>query len=279
MTTETIGILHPGEMGISLAAVALRAGHQVCYASNGRSARTQARAREHRLRDVRTVPELVGTCGVIISICPPHAATDVADAVAAEGFRGLYVDANAISPQRAVDIGRAIESRGGSFVDGGIIGGPASEEGGTRLYLSGKEAERVRDCFTSGRLEVSIIGDEIGKASALKMCYAAYSKGTTALLAAIMALAEVSGVREDLLRQWDEDEQGFARRAEQRTRRVTAKAWRFAGEMVEIAATFRAAGLPDGFHAAAGAIYRRMQSFKDVEPTPALAEVISKLLL
>jgi 3-hydroxyisobutyrate dehydrogenase-like beta-hydroxyacid dehydrogenase len=276
--SEIIGILHPGQMGISIAAAAQRAGHQVWYASEGRSPGTRARAQEHALRAADSLADLCRVCTVIVSICPPHAAGQVAEGVLAHGFKGLYLDANAIAPQRALRIGQRLEAEGIRFVDGGIIGGPAWEAGETWLYLSGKEAGRIADCFEQGPLEVSILGEQIGRASALKMCYAAYSKGTTALLAAILALADVSGVRDELYGQWDRDGILSPAQTEERVRRVTAKAWRFAGEMDEIAATFEAAGLPGGFHAAAGEIYRRMKSFQGAGQVPGLADVLSRLL-
>jgi 3-hydroxyisobutyrate dehydrogenase-like beta-hydroxyacid dehydrogenase len=279
--TETIGILHPGAMGISVAASTLRSGHRVCYASEERSDATRGRAAEQNLRDLKTLADLCKTCSILISVCPPHAAEDVAQQVVDHGFRGLYLDANAISPKKAILIGEMLASAGISFVDGGIIGGPAWTPGETWLYLSGKDADtkRIADCFSAGPLEASVIGEEIGKASAIKMCYAAYTKGTTALLSAILALAEVNGVRTELSAQWERDESGFSQQAERRARRVTAKAWRFAGEMDEIAATFESAGLPGGFHAAAGEVYRRLVEFKSRKDVPALSEVIRALLL
>jgi len=127
-------------------------------------------------------------------------------------------------------------------------------------------------------METKIIGEEIGKASALKMCYAAYSKGTTALLAATVATAETLSVRENLYEQWDMDNTGFSDQVNQRVRRVTAKAWRFEGEMKEIASTFQEAGLPDNFHEAAAEIYHRMADFKDFPNTPPLQDVINALI-
>lgn len=278
MRPETIGILHPGAMGISVAASALRSGHRVCYASEGRSEATRARAAEHDLRDLGTLEALCAECSIIISVCPPHVAEDVAKQVIAHGFKGLYLDANAISPQKAHRIGQMLSNTGISFVDGGIIGGPAWTPGETWLYLSGKDAYRIADCFWAGPLETNVIGDEIGKASAIKMCYAAYTKGTTALLTAILALAEASGVRAELSAQWERDEPGFSEGAERRARRVTAKAWRFAGEMDEIAGTFESAGLPGGFHAAAGEVYRRLEHFKGTDEIPDLEVVLDALL-
>jgi 3-hydroxyisobutyrate dehydrogenase-like beta-hydroxyacid dehydrogenase len=225
MQPETIGILHPGAMGISVAACALRSGRQVCYTSEGRGEATRARATGHNLHDLGTLSKLCATCSIIISICPPHAAEEVASQVIAYGFKGIYLDANAISPQKAQRIGEILSDVGISFVDGGIIGGPAWTPGETWLYLSGKDVVRIADCFSAGPLEVSIVGEEIGKASALKMCYAAYTKGTTALLTAILALAEASGVRGELETQWERDEPGFSEQAERRARRVTALAF------------------------------------------------------
>jgi 3-hydroxyisobutyrate dehydrogenase-like beta-hydroxyacid dehydrogenase len=278
MPSETIGILHPGAMGISVAASALQSGHQVCYASEGRSEATRARASEHHLHDLATLTELCQRCAIIISVCPPHAAEDVAQQVIEHGFNGLYLDANAISPQKAIHIGEILASAGITFVDGGIIGGPAWDPGETWLYLSGKDAKRIANCFSASLLETSIIGDEIGKASGIKMCYAAYTKGTTALLASILALSEAQGVREELMDQWERDWPGFSTQTESRARRVTAKAWRFAGEMDEIAATFESADLHGGFHRAAGEIYRRLAHFKGAEEQPELDAVLTALL-
>ena len=109
------------------------------------------------------------------------------------------------------------------------------------------------------------------------MCYAAYSKGTTALLAAILATAESLGVRDELYGHWDMDDSGFPEQVNRRTTRVTAKAWRFEGEMYEIASTFEAAGLPNGFHKAAAEIYHRMAGFKDSTETPDLEDVLNIL--
>jgi 3-hydroxyisobutyrate dehydrogenase-like beta-hydroxyacid dehydrogenase len=277
MQKPKLGIVHPGNMGISIAASAQNSGYEVYWASEGRSSQTRERAEGFNLKDAGTLASLCQKCPILISVCPPHAAEDVADQVLARSFSGLYLDANAISPQRVVHIGEKLAAAGVSFVDGGIIGGPAWKPGQTWLYLSGERAQAVADCFSAGPLETSIIGTEIGKASALKMCYAAWTKGSTALLCAIVATAEGLGVWPKLQEQWDRDWPGFDKETIQRVRRVTAKAWRFAGEMEEIAATFAAAGLPDGFHAAAAEVYRRMAHLKDSAETPALEDVLAAL--
>ena len=274
---ETIGILHPGEMGISIAACAQKSGHPVAWVSEGRSPQTRKRAETQGLSECLSLEELCQISAIILSVCPPHAAEEVANQVRQQAFHGIYADLNAISPMRAKQIARTMEKDGIEFVDGGIIGGPAWEQDSTWLYLSGRKAERIAACFSAGPLRTQVIGEEIGRASALKMCYGGYTKGRTALLCGILATAESLGVRELLEQEWGRNDPGFVEETNRQVSQVTRKAWRFAGEMEEVAATFQAAGLPEGFHAAAGEIYRRMAGFKDRESLPEVAEVLERL--
>ena len=274
-----IGILHPGEMGISVAASFIESGHEVYWLSKARSHKTRSRAIEHHLIELDSLSKFCQTSQIILCVCPPHGAEEVARSVIEAGFSGLYVDANAIAPQRAIQIGQQMESIGIRFVDGCIIGGPAWTPKETCLYLSGVYAADIAACVSNGLLETKILGDEIGKASAMKMCYAAYTKGTTALLAAIISAAENLGVREELYSHWNRDQAGFSDQVNSRVTRVTTKAWRFAGEMEEIAATLAEAGLPGEFHTAAAEIFHRMAGFKDRSSNPPLQEVLQALML
>jgi 3-hydroxyisobutyrate dehydrogenase-like beta-hydroxyacid dehydrogenase len=278
MEKLNIGFLHPGEMGISLAASAKNTGHMAYWASEGRSPQTQERATKFNLLDAQTLEALCDVCSVIISVCPPHAAEDVAGEVVKASFEGIYLDANAISTQRVQQIGQMMKEAGIKFVDGGIIGLPAWESGRTWLYLSGRERDYLAACFDGGPLETEVMGEEIGKASALKMCFAAYTKGRTALLCALLAAAEKLGVRKDLERQWSRDGSDFAEKTKGQVRGVTAKAWRFTGEMQEIAATFGEAGVPKEFHLAASEIYRRISHFKGLVEKPSLEDVLEALI-
>ncbi len=278
MSHARIGILHPGDMGISIAASAKNSGQDVQWASEGRSAQTCARAEQHGLRDARSLAALCVGSDVIVSVCPPHAAEDVAREVIAAGFAGTFVDANAIAPERAQRIATTMARAGIGCVDGGIIGGPAWKPNSTWLYLSGPHAAEIAALFSAGPLETQVLGDEIGTASALKMCYAAYSKGTTALLCAVLAAADQLHVRDALNAQWSRDSLGSDLHNAKRVQGVTAKAWRFSGEMHEIAGTFRAAGLPGEFHEAAAAIYDRIAPFKGADGLPALDDVLHGLL-
>jgi 3-hydroxyisobutyrate dehydrogenase-like beta-hydroxyacid dehydrogenase len=192
---------------------------------------------------------------MIISVCPPHAATDMAWAV--HGFRGLYVDANAISPGTAREVAQMITDSGGRYVDGGIIGLPPAQPGTTRLYLSGPDAGQVQALFAGTDLDTRIAGTALTAASAVKMAYGAWTKGTAALILAIRELAKEEGVEEALLGEWSLSQPKLEERSRGSAQAATAKGWRWVAEMEEIAATMAAAGLPDGFHQAAAQIFRR----------------------
>ncbi len=275
--TQRIGILHPGEMGISIAASAKNSGCDVFWVSEGRSGATRERAEKFGLHESRTLRELCKECSIVLSVCPPHAAETLAQEVMGAGFHGLFVEANAIAPQRTIQIGNNMTNADVSFVDGGIIGFPAWKPHTTCLYLSGPRAEEIVACFKAGPLDTKVLGSEIGKASALKMCYAANTKGTVALLAAILTAAENLGVREALFDRWRSESPELPEQVQKRIQANASKAWRFVGEMDEISRTFSAAGAPGDFHAGAADIYERLARFKDVKAMPAFEQILDAL--
>jgi len=277
MTSHTIGVLHPGEMGVTVGASARAGGSRVLWASEGRSAQTRERAAAAGLEDAKTLASLCAASGVILSVCPPHSALDLARAVAAQGFSGVYADGNAVSPGTERGIGWIIERAGATFVDGGIIGPPACARGTTRLYLSGEQAGRIAHLFAQGPLEAIALDGGPGAASALKMAYAAYTKGTAALLVSIRALAIQAGVDQALLDEWALSQKDLGARSERAAGETARKAWRFTGEMAEIAATFDDAGLPDGFFRAAAEIYESLAGYKDAPAMPSVVEVAKAL--
>ena len=278
MASSTIGLLHPGDMGSMVGASARANGLRVLWASEGRSPQTLERAAAAGLEDMKGLAPVVAASQVVLSVCPPHAAIDLAREVAAQGFSGIYVDGNAVSPQTGREIGRIVEKGGATFVDGGIIGPPPRKRGTTRLYLSGEQAGAIARLFEQGPLEAIAIDGGPGAASALKMAYAAYTKGTSALLIAIRALAMRAGVDKALLDEWGLSQPGVAARSESAARDNARKAWRFTGEMAEIAATLESVDLPGGFFHAAGEIYERLAKYKDAAGTPSAEEVIRAAL-
>lgn len=280
MARETIAILHPGEMGAAIGARLREKGLRVLWTSAGRSAATHARATAAGLEDAGALRATLDASGVAVSVCPPHAALAVAREVAAAGYRGVYVDANAIAPATSAEVARIVTGggakSGASYVDGGIIGPPPREGTGARLYLSGGEAARLASLLSAGELTAVALDGGVGAASALKAAYAAWNKGATALAAAAHALAVRAGVAEALMHEWRGTQPDALKRLDS-LRRAARKAWRWSGEMEEIAAAFGAAGLPDGFPAAAAALYAQLASFKDAGAPPPLAELTAAL--
>lgn len=273
MKGNTIGLLHPGEMGGAVGAAARSVRWRVVWASEGRSPATRNRAAQSGIEDVGTLDTLAAVSDFIISICPPDAAVDVALAVAARAFGGIYIDANATSPATAHRIASLIEGAGARFVDGGIIGPPPSKRGTTRLYLAGQEAATVAALFDGTPLEAVAMDANIGAASALKMAFAGWTKGSAALLIAVRALAVAEGVERDLIEEWRRSFPDLPSRSESTVTNNARKAWRFVGEMEELAATFRDAGLPNEFPLAAQQIYERLRGYKDTPAAPSFADV------
>lgn len=273
MTTASIGVLHPGAMGSSVIKALAANGHEVLWCDDGRSAATRARAEAAGAKSCATLQELADRCELLLSVCPPEFADKMAAAVLATGFTGLYIDGNAIAPARA----EAISTRfAGRYVDGGIIGPPATTAGSTRLYLSGERAPEVATLFAGTALEAIVMAESGCAASALKMCYAAWTKGSSGLLLSVCALADSLQVGPALADEWDRSQPGVGARAQSMAGALAPKAWRFAAEMREIAATYAAADLPVGWHTGAAEFYDLLAGFKGQRGV-SLAEVLAEL--
>ena len=252
----TVGLLHPGEMGAAVGGCLVSVGHEVLWDPAGRSRASTGRALAAELTGV-TLDRLIARSSVILSICPPHAALDVAQQVASAGYTGRYVDANAISVATAEQVCAVVTAAGATYVDGGIIGMPPEVAGHTRLYLSGPDAAEVCPLFRRSRLDARVVEGPLYGASSVKMAYAAWTKGSSALLLAARALARASGVERTLLAEWSLSQKALGEQSERSASAAAAKGWRWVAEMEEIAASMAAAGLPAGFHEAAADIYDR----------------------
>ena len=267
----TVVLLHPGAMGSAVGAALAGRGHGVRWVADGRSAATAGRAAKAGLVRADTLAEALDGAEVVLSVCPPAAAEDVAEQVAGAGFGGLYVDANAISPQK---MGRIAERLGPATVDGSIIGGPPWKAGTTRLYLSGERAADAAALFAGSPLEAVVLDGPLGSASALKMAFAGVSKISAALAAQARALAAAHGVGEAL--EEELQELGPLAAAE-RVTGVAPRAWRWAPEMREIADTCSGAGLPTGIAQGAAELYERWDAHRDTEGVP-LEQLLADLL-
>ena len=276
---KTIALLHPGNMGSTIGACAAASGARVLWASAQRSAASRKRAEHAGLVDAGDLAAAVRQSDIVLSVCPPEFATEIAVSVAAQRFQGIYVDANAVSRATAEDIAKIVTKAGASFVDGGIIGSPVKQAGTTRMYLSGEKAAEIAQLFSASMLDARSIGAVPGEASALKVVYAAWTKGTDALILAIRALAAHEGVDRALLEEWKISQPALENKCLRAAAVAVPKMWRYVGEMREIAEAFEAAGLPGGFHNAAAEVSERLACFKDqTEPPLTVKMVLEKLL-
>lgn len=255
-----IGILHPGVMGAALGSALKPVAGAVIWAAAGRSVPTSKRAETADLVGVPDLAELARRSHVIVSICPPHAALDVAeqvaDALGDRAERPLYVDANAVSPATVARIAELLGAE--HVVDGSVIGPPAWERGTTVLWLSGARAEVVAELFAHSPFDARVLGADLGAASALKVCFGLQSKAIPALWLALAQAARTHGVEDALRDELARDGIDYGARIGEVTARSTAKAWRWAGEMEEAADAFAAVGVPDGFSRAAAEVYRSL---------------------
>jgi 3-hydroxyisobutyrate dehydrogenase-like beta-hydroxyacid dehydrogenase len=271
MQIQTVGILSPGDMGQAIASVLNQNGLKTIAALDDRSDRTRQLAAAAYIQDVGSVKQLVIESDVVLSVLVPAAATEAAEQVAevinSVGKSILYVDANAISPDKVRRIAQIIESKGGEFIDASIIGPPPRVPNRTRIYASGKKAVELQQLGDYG-LDIRVIGDEIGQASGLKMSYAALTKGLTAIGTELLIAAHRLGLDQQL---WDEVSTSQPELAKILTRSLpsmTPKAHRWIGEMEEIADTFAALELTERIFQGAADVYRLVKETSLGRETP-----------
>lgn len=273
-TSPAIGVLHPGQMGISLASALIDNNHSVYWVSQKRSQDTKARAEKYALQDCHTLQQLCHTCNMVLSICPPAEALHQAKAVIDSGFSGVYVDCNAIAPSSSCEIAQTLCAANIEYVDGGIIGPPAWTAGTTRLYLSGGHADTVATLFNGSIMDTVVLGEGSDTASAMKMAYAAWTKGSAALLLNVFALAKSHHLDPALLKEWGLSQPGLENKLDHAALGNAPKGWRFVGEMHQIATTLSDANLHPGAFEAAADVYQALSAFKDKEPQTITTEAV-----
>ena len=279
MTVQTIGLVGVGAMGAGIGGSLVSAGSHVVSVLADRSTASRARAVAQGIEEVDDLGAVMARSRILLSIVPPGVASAVADGAArvatdvgAEGR--VFVDCNAISPGRSRQIAGAVRAAGMSYVDGGLIGAPPSPGRPTALYLSGEGGDVVADALRTPEIRAEWLGPEpAAAASALKMSYAAWTKGLNALVLSIRALARAEGVDEALVAEWQRS-QPAALAAVDRAPATAAKAWRWVAEMREIATSLDEAGLPDGAFLSAAEVYRRLERYKDIDAPPTVDEMV-----
>ncbi len=248
----------PGDMGHGCALVFQQNGFRVVTCLTGRSRRTRKLAKKAGLEIMPSLSALVKTADLILSILPPEYAVEQASHVAA-AMKAVdtypdYVDCNAVSPSTAKRVANIFDGLATNFIDGGIIGlNPVTEEGLTRLYVSGIETTLVRQLNGRGMV-VRDLGPEIGRASAMKMVYASSTKGAFSLFAAVAVMAELSGLRDELFQELSESQPNTLATIKKMVPRIPLDANRWIFEMAEIASTYESLGITSNFHKGAGEI-------------------------
>ncbi|MDH3661687.1 MAG: DUF1932 domain-containing protein [Alphaproteobacteria bacterium] len=255
-----VALMSPGDMGHSVGALLRRNGVRVITALEGRSQRTLDLARAAGIEDVGDDETMVESADMLLSIVAPAEAealaARLAPAIERTNSKLLYADCNAVAPATSEHIAKVIEAAGARFVDAGIIGPPPRDHSGsTRFYASGRNAEELAGLAAFG-LDVRVIGDRIGEASALKMCYAALNKGTIALMTGVAVMAERFGVAPAFVEELAQSQEAALRRMRQQVPGMVPKAHRWIGEMEEIAKSFDAADLSPAVFQGIAEIYR-----------------------
>ncbi|MCC8452823.1 MULTISPECIES: NAD(P)-dependent oxidoreductase [Streptomyces] len=275
MNQPTIGILHPGSMGAAVAACAATNAAAVLWCEAGRSTASAARADQFGLTPVATLYELLDRSDIVISLCPPAAAEDLARDVAGHRFAGVYVEANAINPERTQRIAALLSHA--TVVDGGVVGSPPVGSKTPTLYLSGAAdaTARIEALFTDTAVQAAVLGTEVGKASALKLSYASFQKASRVLVALAVGMAREHGVDQELIEVASRRTDSYLSEP-QYVAKTAARAWRWGPELGEAAETLAAAGLPpEMLHAAASTLARWNDAKDDGELT--LTDALDRL--
>ncbi|MFE3685397.1 DUF1932 domain-containing protein [Streptomyces sp. NPDC059095] len=263
MAKPTVGILHPGSMGAAVAACAATNAATVLWCRAGRSTASVERAAQFRLLPVATMFELLDRSDIVISLCPPAAAEDLARDIAGHRFAGVYVEANAINPERVKRIAGLL-APAATVVDGGVVGSPPVRGKSPTLYLSGPAAAtaHVEALFANTAVQAVVLGTELGKASALKLSYASFQKTSRVLVALAVGMAREHGVDQELIEVASRRTDSYLSEP-QYVAKTASRAWRWGPELEEAADTLAAAGLPPEMLRAAASTLARWHGVKD----------------
>ncbi len=259
MNIGTVAILSPGDMGHAVGQRFRENELDVITCLAGRSERTRNLAAKAGIRDVSTVEELVEQSDLIMSMtvsaAVPGLCRQVADALTATGAGVLFAECNAIAPQLARELEPVITDAGGQFVDVSIIGGPPRPGYSPHFYASGENAAAFEQLNEFG-LTVLPLDGEVGQASGIKMCYAAMTKGSWALYTELLVAAELMGLTEPLLAEFQSGQQAVLQRMERTIPTVPPRSRRWVSEMEEIRDTFAHLGMTPRLFEGVAEMYR-----------------------
>lgn len=233
-----VAIVAAGNMGAGIARRLVEHDVTVLTLLNGRSAATQKRATEAGMQPASL--DAVMEADLLLSIVPPANALAFAEqtafALKSARRKPVFADCNAVSPATVRHIHAVVSATGAEFVDAGIIGlAPKPGDKSPHIYVSGEAATKLTVLSDYG-LDLRVLNGPVGAASALKMAFAGISKGTIAIVAAMILAAERSGSAEALRQELSESEQSLLKTMSHRIpNSMFPKAWRWVAEMQEIA--------------------------------------------
>ena len=271
MALDKVAILSPGAMGHAVGRVLAEHGVDIMTCLAGRSERTHRLASSAGFTEMPTLEDLVCEADLVLSILVPvdaeASACQLAGALKATSAQPYIADCNAISPMRSAKIETIIQSAGGKFIDASIIGPPPGQGAPPRFYVSGIHAAAMLPLDGKG-IAVKSLGEITGRASGIKMCYAALTKGTSTLQVALLTAAESMGLTEELRQELAYSQAAALQSMESTIPRLPPNAHRWVGEMEEIASTFAEVGVTSHFHLGAAAIYRLLQATSFANESP-----------
>ena len=261
MTKQCVAVISPGDMGHAVGRVLGENGNNVITCLAGRGEASRQRAKTANMRDAGSLEAMVSEADLILSIMPPESAEDAANQVAAAmqatGKKPPYADCNAISPDTTKRIGKVITAAGALYIDAGIIGPSPGRGSPPRFYTSGPDIAPIQTLDGHG-IKIVPIGDEIGRASGIKMVYAALTKGTTTLHTAVLTTAETLGLGDVLRAELQQSQKPAWEAMQKSVPFLPADSGRWIREMEEIAQTFESAGVTPHFHLGAAAVHRTL---------------------
>lgn len=274
--TTTFALVATGAMGAAIGQRLVENGARVMTVLDGRSDASIARAKAAGLEAVPA--EALADADVFLSIVPPNEALALAKTIGATAkvkARILpYLDLNAKSPALAREIAAALDADGLAMVDGTIIGAPPKP--GTpspAVYLAGPVGDSVALLRKYG-LDAKFVDGGIGAAAALKMSYAAITKGLTALCTASVLAAHRAGATEALFAELATSQPALLAYLRRAIPDMLPKAYRWDPEMREITTYIGEPALGGAIYEGAAQLYRMIAD--DLKGDGELADILRK---
>lgn len=277
----TIAVIAMGEMGSGIAGRLAAHGATVLTSLAGRSAASAERARAAGVEAVDD-DALVARAQLLLSIVPPHSAPETAarfmPLIGKAAEKPAFVDCNAIAPQTLHEIAKPFLERGLPFLDASIIGAAPRPEGpGPRFYMAG-DADEASGMLRGLGLDARMLSKNLGDASTLKMSYAGITKGFQALGTAMALGAGRNGALDSLVAELKDSQAGLYDWLSRQLPRMYPKAYRWDGEMREIAKFLMPEAGASGMLAGAADLYNHVAEDNRAGPQSEIIAMLNRFV-